>query len=104
MADCSVHINFALGNFLHIVTHSLSISLLFPTLPRRIQGFTLLSRISECRKGSNPFVSVHPVAFLHDGVMDFLHIEYHNQVPWTADACKIEFGFVSNFSNYHYFS
>ena len=46
---------------------------------------------------------VHPHTLLHDGWMGFLHIGYHDQVPWVADAFKIEIGIVSNFSNYgHY--
>ena len=35
--------------------------------------------------------------------MDFLHIKAHDQVPWVADACKIEFGSVPNCSNYDQF-
>ena len=41
-------------------------------------------------------LSVRPRVLLHDGWMDFLHIRYHDQVPWTANACKIEFGSVPN--------
>ena len=32
--------------------------------------------------------------------MDFLRIEYHDQVPWAADAFKTEFGSVANLSSY----
>ena len=32
--------------------------------------------------------------------MDFIHIGYHDQVPWAAHACKILFGSVPNLSNY----
>ena len=42
-------------------------------------------------------------AFLHDGWMDFLHIGYHDQVPWAADACKTEFGSVPTLTNYGHF-
>ena len=39
--------------------------------------------------------SIHPGTFLHDGWMDFLHICYHDQVPWAAaDAHEIDFGSV----------
>ena len=34
--------------------------------------------------------------------MDLLHIGYHGQVLWAADACKLELGFVPNLSNYGY--
>ena len=44
-------------------------------------------------------LSVHPQTFLHDGWIDSLHIGYHDQVPWAADAYKIEFGFVQNLTN-----
>ena len=50
--------------------------------------------------------SIHPHTFFHDGLMDFLHIWYHDhidQVPWAADVCKIEFGSVQNLNNYGYF-
>ena len=47
--------------------------------------------------------SVHPHAFLHNDWMDFLHIGYHDQVSWGADACKIVFGSVPNLYNYGYF-
>ena len=50
------------------------------------------------REGSSP--SVHPCAFLHDGWIDFLHVGYHDQVPWAADAWQTEFGSVPNLSNY----
>ena len=44
--------------------------------------------------------SVHPHTFIHDDWMDCLHIWYHDQVPWAADARKkIEFDSVSNLSN-----
>ena len=45
-------------------------------------------------------LSVSPCAFLHDGWMDFLHIQYHDQVPWAADACKVEVGSMPNLSNW----
>ena len=35
--------------------------------------------------------------------MDFLHIEYHDQIPWTADTSNIEFVSVANLSNYGFF-
>ena len=35
--------------------------------------------------------------------IDFLHIVYHDQVPWAIDTHKIEFGSVPNFSNYSNF-
>ena len=35
-------------------------------------------------------LSVRSCAFVHECWMDFLHIEYHNQVPW-ADACLFQF-------------
>ena len=44
--------------------------------------------------------SVRPCAFLHNGWLDFLHIEYNDQVSWAAHACKIEFGSVPNLSKY----
>ena len=50
------------------------------------------------REGSS--LSVRPSAFLHDGWTDFLHIGYHDQVPWATDACKTEFGSVPHLSNY----
>ena len=63
-----------------------------------------LSRIREYRKGSSQSVhlSVYHRAFLHDGWMDFLHIGYHDQVPWTTNACKIEFVSIPNCSNCGY--
>ena len=45
----------------------------------------------------------HSLTFLHDGWMDFLHIGYHDQVPWAAFASKIEFGSVLNLTNYSHF-
>ena len=51
----------------------------------------------------HPSVLMSILAFLHDGFMDFLHIGYHDQVPWAADACKTEFGSVLNMSNYGIF-
>ena len=69
-----------------------------------------LSGIGEYRKGSSPSshpsVShqlVHLHTFLRDGWMDFLHIGCHGQVPWSADACKIEFDVVPNLTNYGHF-
>ena len=44
-----------------------------------------------------------PLAFLHDGWMDYLHIEYHDQVSRAADARKIEFGSVPHLTNYGHF-
>ena len=35
-----------------------------------------------------------------DGCSSF---EYHDQVPWATDTCKLEFGFVLNLSNYGHF-
>ena len=62
-----------------------------------------LSGIREYIKGLSVSQSIsllsHPHTFLHDGAMDFLHIRYHDQVPWAADAYKIEFG-VPNLSHY----
>ena len=46
--------------------------------------------------------SVRPRPFLHDGLMAFIHIGYHDQVPLATHACKIEFGSVPNLSNYAY--
>ena len=58
-------------------------------------------RSTEDNEESIP--SACPHAFLHDGYMDFLHIGYYDKVPWTADARKIEFGFVPNLTNYGIF-
>ena len=55
------------------------------------------SRIGEYRKGPglsvclSVYQSVHLSILAHDGLMDFLHIGYHDQVPWDTDACKIVF-------------
>ena len=49
-----------------------------------------------------PSVFAHS-SMLHYGLIDFLHIGYHDQVSWSTDACKIEFGSVPNLSNYGYF-
>ena len=64
-----------------------------------------LSGISESRKRDIPSVqlSVRPLAFLYDGWMDFLRIGYHDQVQWVIDVCKIEFGYLPNWSNYGHF-
>ena len=61
-----------------------------------------LSGIREYRKSSTPSVSlsVHPCAFFHDNWIDFLHIGYHDQVPWATGAYKIEFGSMPHLSNY----
>ena len=42
-------------------------------------------------------------AFLYNGWMDFLHIGYDDQVPWGADACKMECDSVPHMSNCGYF-
>ena len=57
------------------------------------------------REGSSLSISLSacPCAFQHDGWMDFLHIGYHDQVAWAADACKIEFDSVPNLSRYGQF-
>ena len=75
----------------------------------QLRELLCLSGIGAHRKGVSPFVtpsghlSVHPHVFLHDGWLNFLHIGYHDQVSWSADACKREFGSVPNFINYDYF-
>ena len=46
---------------------------------------------------------VCPRTFLHNGWMDFLHIGYHDQVPWASDAYKSEFMSVPNLTNYGHF-
>ena len=45
-------------------------------------------------------LSVRPRTFLHDGWVDFLHITYHDQVPWAGNAGEREFGSVANLTNY----
>ena len=76
------------------------VCLLFLALPKRnwgiqkrVQPISLSVQMSSC-----------PHLFLHDGLIDFLHIRYHEEVPWAADACKIEFGSVPHLSNCGYFS
>ena len=63
------------------------------------------SRLSSCQSWCQAAIhlSVCCRTFLHDGLMDFLHIGYHDQVPSAADVCKIKFGSALNLSNYDNF-
>ena len=76
-------------------------SLFFPTSRKWNQGnYSLLHLcgIRKYRKESNR-LSVRLRAFHHDGWIDFLHIGYHDQVPWATYVCKIEFGYVPSLSD-----
>ena len=57
--------------------------------------------------GLSMHLSVHhavcPCTFLDDDWRDFLHNWYHDQIPWSVDAHKIEFEFIPNLSNYGIF-
>ena len=84
----------------------LSPKLLFSTLPgiREYRKWSTAVLQSDCRAVHYAVCqSSHSCTFLHDGWLDFLHITYHDQVPWAADAGKIKFGSVSNLSNNGYF-
>ena len=78
-----IHMCLAVGHVTWIL-HTL-----FPASPRQNRG--IYERVVH--------QSVHPCIFLHDLWMDFLHIWYHDQVPWATDAYKIKYGSVPNLSN-----
>ena len=69
---------------------------LFPALPKQNRGNIGTGPVRQCLNSC-------PHAFLCDGWMDFLHIGYHDQVPWAPDACKTEFDTEQNLSNYGHF-
>ena len=95
-----------------LLMHIKHVCLLFSTPPRQNWGIYSplhLSGIGEYRKGSGPSVclALHQYICLsihtHSTMMDFLHFEYHEYIPWDVDAGKIEFGSVLNLSNSCYF-
>ena len=59
------------------------------------------SGIRKCTNGLSVRQCVHPSSYIPPLWMDgILRIWYHDQVPWAADASKIEFSSVPNLSNY----
>ena len=80
-----------------------------PHLVRVSWGFWYLSfffLLLQSREYRNISISpsICPRVCLHDTWLDFLHVWYHDQVQWAVDACKIELGCMTNFSNcVHFF-
>ena len=92
--------------------------------PLKVRRTLLLSKLSitvcihlflsSCsplhNSGIMDYLGMGPVrlsVFAHSsngGYIDFLLIWYRDQVPWSANACKVEFVSMPNLSNYSHFS